>query len=147
MKAGEKEKQCAYHDVNGSEVSVRVFDQSVGGEGFVLSDLPADHEADGAEQLELRPADGADGQEAVEVVHGQAEHLGLRVLVLADLQHPVGDLLAHGGLDLGLDGREVPRVRDVLGFLLEEGSEDAVIAEDDRITVGSLGLRGTGPDH
>ena len=52
---------------------------------------------------------GALGEEAVQVVHGQAEHLGLRVLRLRDLQHPLRNLLPHLRLHLLVVGQNYAR--------------------------------------
>ena len=93
-----------HHDVPEGEVEVGVLDEPLGVEGLVLPDLPGDEEADGGEELQLAPLDGALGEEAVQVVHGQAEHLGLRVLRLCNLQHPLRNLLPHLRLHLFVHG-------------------------------------------
>ena len=126
-----------HHDVEECQVAVGVLHEPGGGQGLVLPDLERHQEADRAQELELAAPDRADGEEAVEVVHGEAEDLGLRVAVLADLEHPVGDLPPQGrGADLRLDEGEVVGHRgQVAGLLPQERLQDAVVAEDNGVGV------------
>ena len=68
---------------------VRVDDERAAGDGAGLPDLGSDQDADGAEQLELGLEDAAPGEETVQEVHGQAEHLGLAVLLVDHLRKKV----------------------------------------------------------
>ncbi len=90
-------------------------------------------------ELGLLEADAA--EEPVHVVDGQVEDLGLALLLLAHLQHPVGDDLPHVGLDLGLDGLEVVLALGVHAAVVvvlpgQDVGEDAGIVDEDRVLVG-----------
>ena len=133
-----QKRMGAHHDVHQIEGVVGVLDQPHGGHRLVFPNFGGDHEADGAEELELGSSDAADAQESVEVVHGQAEDLRIAIPVFADLQHPVADFLPHVRLDLALHGRKVvPGGRNILGLFPEQGLENPIVPENDRIVVSS----------
>lgn len=64
---------------------VGVGDERVAWDGAGLPDLGGDEDADRAQELELRLEDATAGEEPVQQVHGQAEHLRLAVLLMNHL--------------------------------------------------------------
>ena len=83
----------------GGDAVVGVGDEGPAGDGAGLPDLGADEEADGAEELQLHLGDAAAAEKAVHDVHGEGEHLGLRVLLVHHLQHPLCHDAPHVGRD------------------------------------------------
>ena len=129
----------SYRDLVGGDGVVGVDDEVLGRERGGLLELGGEEEAGGGEELELVLGDRHLGEEAVHVVDGEGEDLRLAALLLGDLEHPVGDDLAHVRLDLGLDGGEVVLLDGgglVLGAL-EDVGEDAGVGGEDGVLVGA----------
>ena len=134
--------QSPYRDLVGRDAVVRVDDEVLRGQRGDLLELGGEEEADGAEQLELALLDVHLGEEAVHVVDGEVKDVGLALLLLRDLQHPVGDDLPHVRLDLRLHRREVVsapfQVAVSLAALpLDDVVEDAGVLEQGGVLVGA----------
>jgi len=88
--------------------------------------------------LGLLEADSA--EEPIHIVDGQVEHFWLALLLLTDLQHPVGDDLPHVWLDLSLNGLEVVLAVGVHAAVVvlpgQDVGEDAGIVDEDGVLVG-----------
>lgn len=64
---------------------VRVEDELVGGQRLRLLEFGSDEHGDGGDELEMLLLDGDLGQEPVEVVDGQREHVVFALLLFANL--------------------------------------------------------------
>ena len=107
---------------------VGVGDEGPAGDGAGLPDLGADEEADRAEKLQLHLGYSAAAEEAVHDVHGEGEHLGLAVLLVHHLQHPLGHDPPHVGRDPALpleDGHVVGHRRQVLLLVAQQVLQEA----------------------
>ena len=76
-------------------------------------------------------ADGDGAEDSVDIVHGQVEHFLMALLLLADVQHPIGNDLPHVGPDLCLNGLEiVSRGRGQAVLSVQDVLKDAGVEED-----------------
>ena len=98
------DEQLPLEQVLQADAVVRVVDEFGGGELVRGGEFGADEKADGAEQLQVVDLDlSEDAHESVEDVHGCGVHFVRALLLLADLEHPGGELGAHLGLDCGAE--------------------------------------------
>ncbi len=130
----------AYRDFVSGDAVVCVDDQVLSRQRRGLLELGCQEHADTAEQLELSLLDVDAGQEAVEVVDSQREDLRVALLLLAHLQHPVGDDLAHVRLHLRLQRGEVVKLGLLLRLVFlsgEDVGQDSGVLEEDGVLVAA----------
>lgn len=123
------QKQFHLQQLLGPDRVVSVDAQLLGSQGNGLLHLRGHEHAGGPQQLQAALLQGLQGQEAVQVVHGQREDLLFALLLLTDLQHPGGHDFPHGWHNLLLHALEV-RYGGRTGLLrLEHGSQHPVVEE------------------
>ena len=89
-----------HHNILGADAEISVDHEFLGAERRRLFELGREEDADAGDQLELILLDRDLRHESVHVVDGEGEDLGLALLLLANLEHPIDDDLPHVGFDL-----------------------------------------------
>ena len=119
------------------DAAVREDDQLVEGERPRVGQLGGDAEAGGGQELQLGGVEVSEGEDGVQERDATQEHPG-RAVLLAHLQHPVGDDLPVVDQDLALDLGDVvpaPTAGVVLPLGLQQVVQDSG-AEEDPVRAG-----------